>query len=415
MVLSIVAILPASAISLDEAMKAALQKDSSLADARSKLKIAEANLFKSSSLYNSDLSLSGSVKDQSVSGSSSSDSAVIKSVAASLAVPLSPWIALGAEAATDTATNSGSVSVTLTPFAKADTQAKVAWNKAVVDAQYAVRSTILAVRREYRAVLTSRAEYLYRAAAVQTARNELSRIQYLVELGNLRKAQELTAYSDLMEALGYLDTAESNRALALQKLSLRTGLDESALSDFQVLEIADNRKLVTEADWVAGSADMAIAGINRDAALHDRDKTKAFPELTLGSNVDDQRNWAVTAKVSFSPDTVFQKSKEVVSETAVIQQRAYETAEAGVRSDWRNQQAVLIKAGRNYESAGRFRESAQITYTETRLLLDRGEASRSTLDSANENLLSAEYELGKALESLENARDQLDAAWQVVK
>ena len=36
-----------------------------------------------------------------------------------------------------------------------------------------------------------------------------------------------------------------------------------------------------------------------------------------------------------------------------------------------------------------------------------------SLDSSKENLLSAKYQLLKATASLENARDQLDASWQL--
>jgi len=411
---------PLPAISLDEAMNAALAHDSTLADSKSKLEIAKNNLLKSSSLYGSALSFSGTVNNQSGAASTGASTAqstgsdsVKKSVSANLSVPLSKWLSIGVSGTTDASTGSGSVSLSLVPFAKADTSAELAWNKAAIDAQSAVRNTLLAARKEYRAVLTAQSEVAYRTAAVQTAQNELSRIQYLVELGKERTSKEISAYSDLIDAQSDLDTAQSNLSTAIQNLSLRTGMAESALTGFESLSLVEGRTLVDETRWVESSADMAIAKINLDSVKKTKDASVMLPDLTVGSQVSDSLAWSVTAKVSFSPDVIFQKTGSTAAENLSIQERSYANTERSVRTVWQNQQNALAKAVRNYENANRFIESAELSYTETELLLAKGEASRSTLDSANENLLSSKYQLQKAIESLENARDQLDAAWQV--
>lgn len=405
---------PLHAITLEEAMNAALQNDSTLADARSKLAIADNNLAKSLSLYGSSLSLSGNVSGSGESeGPAGSESAVTKSVGANLAVPLAKWLSVGISASSDLSESSGTLSLTLSPFAHADTAAKTAWNKASIEAQSAVRSTLLSVRKEYRAVLVAQAEVEYRTAAVQTAQNELSRIQYLVELGKERKSQEISAYSDLMDAQGELDTAEGNLSTAKQNLSLRTGIAEASLADFESLSVEEGRTLVDEESWVASSPEMAAAKVALEAASVSKKTGTTLPDLTLGTSVTDSRGWSVTAKVSLSPDLFFQKSKSTASENLSIQERSFANTERSVRTAWANQQSALVKAERNYGNATRFLESAQLSYTETELLLEKGEASRATLDSANENLLSAKYQLLRALESLDNSRDQLDVSWQV--
>lgn len=427
--LTLGALSPLCAIGLDEVMNAALAKDSTLADARSKLAIAENNLVKSSALYKSSLSLSGTVSDGSSStgsaataGTSSSGTSAStttgdmkKSVSANLSVPLVSWLTVGATATTDTKTNSAGLSLSLVPFAAADTSAEVAWNKAVIEAESAARTTILSVRREYRAVLTAKAEVGYRTAAVQTAQNELSRIQYLVELGKERKSKEISAYSELISAQSDLDTAQVNLTTARQNLSLRSGIAEESLVDLDALSIAEGRTFVDEEAWLASSAELATAKIALLSVESARKKSLAVPDLSLSTSVSDSLSWSVTAKVSISPDVIFQKSASTAGENLAIQQRSYANTERSVRTAWQNQQNALAKAKTNYENAARFIESAELSYTETELLLQKGEASQSTLDSSNENLLSARYQLQKAVESLENARDQLDSTWQLGK
>lgn len=421
--LSSIALGSFSALTIDEAMDAAVENDASLADARSALAIAENSLFKSASPYNSSLSFSGSLKGTSNTASegasptgaasASAGTPTQKTAGAALTVPLAKWLSVGVEGTTDTETSSGSLSLTLTPLADADTQAEVAWNKAVVDARNAVRTTLLAARKEYRSVLTARAEYAYRTAAVQSAQNALSRVQYLVELGNARKSDELTVYSDLIDAQGELDTAENNLNLAIQNLAMRTGLEVSDLTDFESPEMSDSRTLVDENGWTASSADMAIAKIGLDAVAVANRRSTALPDLTLGTNVTDTGSWTVSAKVAFSPDILFRKTEKSAGETLAIQTRSYATVESTVRTAFRNQLKAVETAERNYGNANRFMESAKVSYAETELLLDRGETSRASLDSANENLLQAKYQLEKAMEALENARDQLDASWQL--
>jgi outer membrane protein TolC len=397
---------PASSLSLDEAMNAALANDATLADARSKLVIARNAYVKSLSLYGSSLSLSGS-------SSSTADTDPSTAASAALSVPLAKWITVAVDAKAETSATTGSVSVTLTPFAAVDTTEKAAWDKAFIEAQNAVRNTILSVRREYRAVLTARAEKAYETAAVQTAQNELSRIKYLVELGKDRKSEEISAYSDLMDAQSDLDTAEDDLSTAIQNLSLRTGLAESALSDLEELTVQEGRALVDENSWVASSAELAEAKITLAASVSSAKNSAALPDLSLGSTVSSSNEWSVTAKVSLSPDVVFRKTESTAAENLAIQRRAYANSERSVRTAWQTQKNALTKAEHNYANAASFIETAQLSYTETELLLEKGEASRSTLDSSNENLLSARYQGQKALEALENARDQLDPSWQV--
>ena len=417
--ISAAVLFPLPALTVGEAMDAALLNDSSLADAQSALSIAGNNLFKSASLYGSDLSLSGSLKGESDASSASAtpsagtDTGTQKTIGAALTVPLAKWISVGVSGTTDTETSTGSLSLTLTPLADADTQAEVAWNKAVVNAQNAVRNTLLSVRKEYRSVLTAQAEYAYRKAAVQTAQNELSRVQYLVELGSARKSGELTVYSDLMDAQGELDNAENNLSLAKRNLSNRTGLDTAVLADFESPGISDARTLVDEEGWTASSADMAAAKISLDSVVLASRQAASLPGLTLAANVTDTKSWTVSAKVSFSPDLLFKKTEKNADENLAVQSRAYAATGTAVRTAFRDQLKAVEMAERNYGNANRFVESAKVSYTETQLLLERGETSRSSLDSANENLLSAKYQLEKATEALENARDQLDASWQL--
>lgn len=419
--MSFIALVPLGAVTLEDVMNAALLNDSSLADAKSKLKIAENNLFKSSSLNNTSLSLSGSLKGQAgdsqtvtaPNNRTAADTSLQKSVSANLSIPFAKWLILGIEGSTDTEVYSGSVSLSLIPLAKTDSQAEIAWNKAVIDAQNAVRNTLLSVRKEYRLVLTARAEYEFRKAAALSAQNELSRIQYLVELGNARKSESLTVYSDLMDAQGFLDTAENNVNIAVQNLSLRTGLSEASFTDFLTLAIPENRTLVNVESWVAGSAEMAIANLNLESVRRSNAQGTALPDLTLGTNMTDTLSYSVTAKVSFSPDMIFQKTKDSTSENLVIQQRSCSNTERSVRTAWQNQQTSLVMAERNVENANRFMESAKMSYTETELLLEKGDSSRASLDSANEKMLSALYQLQKAVESLENTRDILDQTWQL--
>lgn len=398
---------PLAAISLDDAMNAALESDSTLADAKSKLVIAKNNLVKASSLYGSKLALSGTA-----SGNEKSDE-IGKTLSASLNVPIAKWLSVGASSSTDLTETKGTLSVTLSPFSFADTASEVSWNKALLDSRSAVRSTMLSVRREYRAVLTALSGVAYRAAVVQTAQNELSRIQYLVELGKERKSQEIKAYSDLVEAQGELDTAEETLVSARQSLSIRTGISVDELGTLEEISPVDGRTLVDEEAWVALSSDMQNAKISLGSSKSNVLTQTALPDLSLGATVSDTKEWSVTAKVTLSPDLIFQKSRANASESLAIQERSYANTERSVRTEWQKQMSALAKAERNYEIAIKFVESAELTYTETKLLLDRGEAAQATLDSSSENLLSAQYQRQKSLESLENARDQLDSSWQV--
>jgi outer membrane protein TolC len=419
---------PLAALSLDEAMNAALDRDSTLADAKGKLVIAKNDLAKSSTIYGSKLAFSGTA-----SGSDATDD-VNKSLSASLNVPIAKWLSVGATSSADLTDSNGgsddsgtsgssgsqssdttknSVSVTLTPFSLADTAAKSSWDKALVASRSAVRSTMLSVRKEYRAALTSLAEVAYRTAAVQTAQNELSRIQYLVELGQERKSQEINAYSDLVDAQGELDTAEETLASARQALSVRTGIAVADLGELEAIAPDADRTLVDEEAWVALSADMRNAKIALESARSGIRTQTALPDLSVGATVSDSKDWSVTAKVTLTPDLFFQKSRSSATESLSTQERSYANSERSVRNEWQRQTSALAKAEKNYEMAVKFVESAEQTYTETKMLLDRGEAARATLDSASENLLSAQYQRQRSLESLENARDQLDASWQV--
>ena len=425
------ALMPLSAISLDDVMNEALAHDSTLADSKSRLVIAKNNLIKSSSLYSTNLSFSGVLSQKASTASSSASStggtsvstvgsttsgtagALKKSVSANLAIPLAKWLSLGVTGTTDATTTSGSVSISLVPFAKEDTSAESAWNKALVDAQSAIRNTLLSSRKEYRAVLTAQSEVAWRQAAVQSAKNDLARIQYLVELGKERSSKEITIYSSLITAQSDLDAAQTNLTNAIQNLSLRTGLTESALTDFEALAIVDGRTLVDQNQWVESSADMVNAKANLDAVKKTKNASTTLPDLSVGADVTDTLDWSMTAKISFSPDLIFQKTGSTASENLVMQERSYANTERSVRTAWQNQQNEVVKAQTNYENANRFVESSALSYTETDLQLQKGEASQADLDLANENLLSAKYQLQKSIESLENARDQLDVTWQV--
>lgn len=406
--------LPLFPLTLDDAVNAALDHDATLADAKSKLIIAKNSYVKSLPIYGSSLSFSGG---ENVSGSASQ-----KTMSASLAVPIEKWLSVGVTgtgARNDSpnssgySSSSGSVSVSFTPFAADDPSAKASWDKALIEAQGAVRTTILSARREYRAVLTAQAEVAYEKAAVQTAQNELSRIQYLVELGKERKSEELTAYSSLMDVQADLDTAEDNLTTASQNLALRTGIPEAELVLLESPPLVEGRTLVDENEWSASSADMATARIALESVRAAQKSSATMPDFTLGSSVNNSLDWSVSAKVSLSPDAVFQKTASTARENLSIQERSFATTDRTVRSAWQVQRNAITKALHNYDNASRFIETAQTTYTETELLLQKGDASRAKLDSANENLLSAKYQMQKAVESLENARDQLDVAWQV--
>jgi len=416
------ALLPAQihALTLEEAMNAALANDSTLADAKSNLSIAENALFKSASLYGSSLSLSGTAKGSAAADSSStgqsaggSSTEVQESVTASLSVPLAKWLSIGVSGSTDLETASGTLSLSLSPLAKADTQAKTSWEKAVIQSESAVRESMLSVRKDYRAVLTAKAAYAAKKAAVTTAQNALSKIQYLVELGKERKSEEISAYSDLMDAQGDLDSAESGLASAIQDLTLRTGLDITADTELEALDPAIERTLADADLWYARSADIRLARLSLDSQTSAAASSTALPDLSVGTSIDDGLAWSVTAKVSLSPDLLFQKTKASADESLAIQRRAFATVERNVTTAYANQTSALAMAERNFENAQRFLESARLSETETKLLLERGEAAQATMDSATENRLSAEYQLAKATESLENARDQLDVAWQL--
>ena len=405
-------------VTLADAMNAALENDSSLADARSNLVIARNSLAKAAAPYGSSLSLSASAKGSAGTESvpapgGASPSGITKSVTASLSVPLAKWLTVALSGSTDLETNGASLSLSLSPFAKADSQAETAWQKAVIQSESAVRQSMLSVRREYRAVLTAKAEYAARAAAVTTARNALSKIQYLVELGKERKSDEISAYSDLMDAQGGLDAAENNLATAVQNLNLRTGLDITADAELEALDPSAERTLADEDAWYARSAEIRLARLALRSQTEGTASAVSLPDLSIGTSVDDAKNWSVSAKISVSPDVFFQKTKSSADESLAIQKRSFETTERNVRTAYANQASALAMARRNYENARRIVESARLSETETRLLLERGEAAQAALDSATEKMLSAEYQLAKAAESLENARDQLDMAWQL--
>lgn len=410
-----------SAVTLEDAMNAALSNDSTLADARSNLAIAENNLFKSASLYGSSLSLGGSLKGSAADegetaampAQESTGDDIQKSVTASLSVPLAKWLSIGLSGSTDLETSSATLSLSLNPFAKADTQAETAWLRASIQSASVVRSSMLSVRKEYRAVLTARAAYEWRKAAVVTAMNSLSKVQYLVELGKSRKSEEISVYSDLMDAQGALDTAENDLAVAIQNLALRTGLDLDVNTAFEEPDEAGERALADAELWYDRSADLRLARLALDSETSSVRQSVTFPDLSVGTTLDDSSNWSVTAKVTMTPDLLFQKAKASSDESLAIQQRAFATTERNVKTAYSNQETALEMADRNYGNAQRFLESAQLSQTETQLMFDRGEASQAALDDANENLLSARYQLAKSGEALENARDQLDVQWQL--
>ena len=411
------AALPLYATTLEDAMNAALANDSTLADAKSDLTIARNNFRAAAPLYGSSLSLSGSVsgedpaEDTGVSGGE---------IGAKLSLPFAHWLSVAFEGSVpvsfeDSASGAaGSMSVSFTPFSARDTSAETALQKALVAAEYAVRTSVLAVRREYRAVLTAQAKFAWREAVVKTAQNELSRIQYLVELGDSRKSEEIDAYSELIEARDDLDTAENNLSIALQALSLRTGIAETGLSALDVPEIVEGRTLADEDAWLSASSDLSVARLSLESARSAVSSSTARPTISVGSSLSEERDWSLTAKVALSPDLFWQSGRSSAAEKLAKQERAYETTGRSVRTAWQNQRNSLAMAERNHENALRFLESAELSHTEAEILLERGESSRANLDSATANLLSARYQLQKSLESLENARDQLDTEWLVL-
>ncbi|TAH51494.1 MAG: hypothetical protein EWM51_09295, partial [Treponema sp.] len=209
---------------------------------------------------------------------------------------------------------------------------------------------------------------------------------------------------------------------ALQALSARTGLSEAALdtlgSDYDpgsdaALSVNSTRMPVDEELWTASSAELAIAVLNLAQQKATARSSVTKPGLSLGASVTDSASWSLTAKVSFSPDLLFQKNADTAAENLAIQERSLAKTEQNVRTAWKNQQNALSMAERNFSNAQRFFESAQLSYEETELLFDRGESSQANLDEAQEKLLSARWQLIRSAESLENARDQLDAAWQL--
>ncbi len=419
-VLAFAAVPPLSlgALTLEDAMNAALQADSSLADAKSALTIAENNLFRSAPLYGSSLSVGATVKgsgdsDSPVAPGSSGSEDTQKSMTASLALPLARWLSLSLSGTTDLETASQTLAITFSPLAKPDSSAETALKRAVLQASSALRNSMLSVRREYRAVLTAKAEYEAKKAAVRTSQNALSKIQYLVELGKSRKSEEINAYSDLMDAQGALDTAENNLSSAVQSLALRTGLELTTEGEYTPPPENSERTLADLQTWLDRSADLLLARLALDSETLSARQSVSLPDLSVGATVDDSASWSVTAKVSLSPEVFFQKASSSAGESLAVQRRAYAAAEQNAKTAFANQQSALSMALRNYENAQRFVESAGLSHTETKLMLERGEASQADLDSAAENLLAAQYQLAKASESLENARDQLDTAWQL--
>lgn len=414
--------LPVCALSLDDVMNAALGADSSLADAYSRLRIAENNRFKSASLYGTNLSVSGSVKGSAAEPepepaplslkNTQTANQVEKTVTASLSVPIAKWLTLSAQASGTETVTSGSISLSVTPFAKPDTQAEFSWNKAVIDAQAAVRATLLSVRKEYRAVQTALADKDLKRASVATAQNELTRIRYLVELGTERKSQEISAYSKLLDAQVALDSSTHALALALQALSSRTALELDEGTPFDDLEVSE-RSLVDENTWVSKSSEIALASINLESVRIARRQSVSLPDLSLGTTLSDTLDWSVTAKVSLTPEVVFQKNTRTAADNLAIQERSFSAAERSVRTAWTNLMASLSAAEQNVRNAERLIESAELSYSETVILKERGEAAQAALDEAAENVLSAKYQFMRARESLENVRDQLDPAWQL--
>lgn len=411
-----------SAVSLEDVMNAALLNDSNLADSLSKLKIAENNVFKSASLYGTSLSfstsLSGSFEETSTQNDQANQTSqanqVNPSLQAQLSLPLAKWASISIEGSSYQDSISGSLSLNLRPFERSDSAAENALKRAVIDSRSAIRSTLLFVRKEFRSVNVAKAAYEFQRAAVQSAENELTRIQYLVELGTERKSKEISAYSNLIDVQGERDKAENTLMFALQTLSVRTGISIAELENCEDIQVSENRILVDEATWNTCSAELALAKNNVVYAENSLATSRTYPGLSIGSTFNDKNAWSVTAKITISPDLFFQKTNSSEKESLSIQQRAFEKIERDVSTAWHNQQSSLSMAQRNYENALRFVDSAELSYTETALLLERGEASRSALDSAHEKLLSARWRLMQSIESLENARDQLDITWQVL-
>ncbi|GAB1431811.1 hypothetical protein MASR2M29_04360 [Spirochaetota bacterium] len=397
---------------IEELMTAALEHDGAIADAQSRLKIAQNSKASANPLYKSSLSLSGTASD-SANANSTTQTAQKTSVGASLSVPLAHWLALAFDATGSPEKRSGSAAISISPFAKADSSAESALQKAMIESQAAVRSSLLSVRKEYRAYQSAIAEYEYRRAAVVTAENELLRIQYLAELGKERKSKEISAHSELLDAQDDLDAAINSMRAAIQNLADRTGLGEDQLALIPGELALSDRDSVSAETWMNSSGELAIAKIALQQQKRSSSSSITLPTVTLGASISDTSNWSLTAQVSISPDLLFQKTSGSAQENLAIQERAFLKTEENVSSAYKNQQSALAMAERNYQNAQRFMDSARLSYEETSLLFGSGEVSQSTMDTAEEELLEAKWKLAKSVEALENAKDQLDPAWQL--
>lgn len=400
---------------IEDVMTASLKNDGSISDAQSKLKIAQNNKIRANSLYNSSLSFSGSTSGTiDANKTNTSGSTQTKtSLGASLSLPLSHWVSLAFEASSNLEKASGSASISISPFAKADTSSDASLLKASIEAQTAVRSSLLSARKEYRAYQSALAEYEYRKASIVTAENELSRIQYLVELGKERKSKEISAHSTVLNAQGDLDTAENSMRSAIQNLVDRTGFTEEQIALIPSDVLLTDRESVSVESWISSSSELALARLSLQQQKQSASSSVALPNFSLGASISDTAAWSVSARVSISPDILFQKNLNSAQENLSIQERAFLKTEESVRTAYKNQQNALAMAERNYVNAQRFMESARLSYEETNLLFERGEVSQAAMNQADEELLQAKWKLAKAVESLENAKDQLDPAWQL--
>lgn len=399
-------------LSIDDFMNAAIEHDSNIQDAMSSLKKASNSLFVSHPLYGTTFSVSSSVSgtEENIQG---------QELSAGITIPLAKWISFSAESQTDLKSDSGSsknstnLSVSISPFAKSNSQDTYTYERALIEVQQAIRESILSVRKEYRAYLTALSELEYKQASLKSAQTELSRIQYLVELGTERKSKEINALSNLMEAQEEVDAANDTLSSAIIALVSRTGLEEELFENLDITSVEAERNYVNEEQWSVYSADLMLAKKSLEQQKNKNSSSISLPNINLGAKINDSASWSVSARASISPDLFFQKDYSTAKENLAIQERALLKTEQSVKNAWIKIQRNLSVAELSYENAKRFLDSAQVSYEESELLFERGELSSTSLESAKENVLQAQFQMYKAEEGLENARDQLDVRWQL--
>lgn len=410
---------------LDEVTAIALLKDTALASAAAKLSAARAGLGAEKSWRSSSLTLQsswGAPTGESV------EKALSGTYGASVAVPLSHWLSLGAavsatEGKSEGEVPEGRVSVSLRPLSLPSEGADLSYRIALNSYNAVLRAAILETRSAIRSLAVVRAELAYNEAELELARSGFEAARIKSERGELGASELLGATAELIAAEVSVDALLSEEAALRDDLALRLGIPTELLPETTALAALDKTgtlsgdpgALLDREGWLAASTNYIQALLDAEGAEADSRRAQVRPDLVLsgeaaaalsGSNRG-LGSWTVSASLKLPVDILYRDASSAASELAAAKARAAELARAAALNDFERKTRELARCQTTWRRSETSAAAARLVLEQAVLLRSLDRRSESELLRARADTLKAEWQTAVALKSYKDALDAL--------